>query len=985
MTELTRRFQHYEVLQRADGSAWELGRGAMGITYKAFDVNLCCDVALKVVVSALLDHPSARERFVREARAAAALRHRNVASVYHLGNDGEHFFYAMEFIDGETLDALVRRQGPLSAHATLRVILQVAKALVAAERQQLVHRDIKPTNVMIVHEDADEEMTVKVIDFGLARPVTGSDDHTSSLTIGGFVGTPQYASPEQLEEEGLDARSDIYSLGVTAWYLLTGQPPFVGSLATVCQQQVHKPPPWQLLPANLPGCVRDLLGRMLEKKPADRPQNARELRAEIEDCLNQVPPDERPFAAAFVTDIGQSTVQGPTNSLTSHSTVPPPETVANDRYRLIRLAQELPGSRVYQACDEADGRQPVTIRTLPPHIAQAADFAEDIRLVLAAPHPRLVHIFSEEKGAGTFPAFLVEEALVGFSLRDLLAARKGTLPVAEALRLLSQAADAASHAAGRSLDHLDLALHHVQIHFPFAERQADGTTTVGALLTLPVERWPHWTLKVHPFSTEWHAPELKTWAGEMTLIPHGDSPHLPVDPATASANNYPRLLAGLAYELLGGSPLTKGTAAPGRTGYNALPSLNERANTILSQALTDPSAFQNCGEFFEALDSALTSEKGSARSGSFSAAPTATPGTEFRPSTVPPPPTVGLEASVRPLSIPPLPRRPATVPPTVGGSTVSGTDTGSVAELFEEDLFRSEVAGAVGEGSVWDRLAMNHGEPARPGRWIFAMVTVAVVFVGVFAAVLAMLLHAPPARPVRSMGGSKLPLVATPPPPTVRPTLRDVAPTPSVPRSEPVPSPTPPLPTVVPVPSPPVIAVAPLPPPSPVPEESAPPAAPVPEPMIALHLDSVPPGAEVRLEGRMLGITPLDTTLRSGDHELVASYKGIATHKTIRLNPDQPRANEKIMLMRPDLVPSNVLTSSPTARPPRANPLAERRPNERPPGRVEPALPVGPPSRETPVPVRRPRPLQPFEADRADNPVRRNAVPASPAPDDEDE
>ena len=108
-----RSFQHYEILRRADGSAWELGRGTMGITYKAFDVNLCCEVALKVVNAALLDAPNARERFVREARAAAALRHRNVASVYHLGNDGERFFYAMEFIDGETLDALVRRKGPL--------------------------------------------------------------------------------------------------------------------------------------------------------------------------------------------------------------------------------------------------------------------------------------------------------------------------------------------------------------------------------------------------------------------------------------------------------------------------------------------------------------------------------------------------------------------------------------------------------------------------------------------------------------------------------------------------------------------------------------------------------------------------------------------------------------------------------------------------------------------------------------------------------
>ena len=182
MTEPARSFQHYEVLRREDGTPWELGRGAMGITYKAFDVNLCCEVALKVVSSALVENTEARERFVREARAAAALRHRNVASVYHLGNDGEHFFYAMEFINGETLDALVRGGGPLSVENALRVILQVARALAAAERQHLVHRDIKPANLMVTHEDADEETVVKVIDFGLAtgggdRPAFPAPDH----------------------------------------------------------------------------------------------------------------------------------------------------------------------------------------------------------------------------------------------------------------------------------------------------------------------------------------------------------------------------------------------------------------------------------------------------------------------------------------------------------------------------------------------------------------------------------------------------------------------------------------------------------------------------------------------------------------------------------------------------------------------------------------------------------------------------------------
>src|SRR6201982_2031188 len=105
------RYQHYEVLKRVDGNLWELGRGAMGITYKAFDTNLRCNVALKVITGTLLEDATAAERFLREARSTAQLRHRNVASVFHLGRHGSGYFYAMEFIDGETLDARVKREG----------------------------------------------------------------------------------------------------------------------------------------------------------------------------------------------------------------------------------------------------------------------------------------------------------------------------------------------------------------------------------------------------------------------------------------------------------------------------------------------------------------------------------------------------------------------------------------------------------------------------------------------------------------------------------------------------------------------------------------------------------------------------------------------------------------------------------------------------------------------------------------------------------
>ena len=263
-------FDHYQTLTREDGSPVELGRGAMGITYKAFDTNLRVNVALKVINSKLLESSVAQQRFLREARAAAQLRHPNVASVFHLGTSGNAFYYAMEFVDGETLESFIRREGPVSPVMALRITLQVTRALAAATRHHLVHRDIKPANLMLVKDD--DEFLVKVIDFGLAKSIKHTDDEDlATLSMGGFVGTAHFASPEQLEEKEIDVRSDIYSLGVTLWYMLAGQVPFGGSLAQVMSQHLHKPPPLERL-QNVPACLRALVAHMIEKNPLKRPQ-----------------------------------------------------------------------------------------------------------------------------------------------------------------------------------------------------------------------------------------------------------------------------------------------------------------------------------------------------------------------------------------------------------------------------------------------------------------------------------------------------------------------------------------------------------------------------------------------------------------------------------------------------------------------------------------------------------------------------------------
>src|ERR1700741_628228 len=182
----TDKFEHFVIKRHPDGSFWELGRGAMGVTYKAFDTNLRSDVALKVINSQFLNSETARQRFLREARSAASLRHPNVATVFHLGNAEGGFYYAMEYVEGETVERRIQREGPLPSELALRITRQVCRALIAADRQKLVPRDIKPSNLMLVVDDDDDRLLVKVIDFGLAKSLVSAADQSLTISMGGF-------------------------------------------------------------------------------------------------------------------------------------------------------------------------------------------------------------------------------------------------------------------------------------------------------------------------------------------------------------------------------------------------------------------------------------------------------------------------------------------------------------------------------------------------------------------------------------------------------------------------------------------------------------------------------------------------------------------------------------------------------------------------------------------------------------------------------
>jgi len=307
------RFGVYEIDCHTDGSLCELGRGAMGVTYRATDTSLQRKVALKIIKTDIAERSAdARERFVREARAAAGLRHENIAVIHQFGMRLEtgQYFYAMELIEGETLDDRVRRAGPLDARTTIGIAQQVTSALGAAEKHGLVHRDLKPANLMLINADDSEVIgrnqmgskrsklralrrsgipVVKIIDFGLAKAFHTETD-PKSLTHDRFVGTPAFASPEQFEHSALDVRSDIYSLGETLWFALTGKTPFAGrTLSEIHRaQKSNALPTEQLKAAHVSHHLKSLLESMLAFEPASRP-GTHELAA----CLKRCSPDVR--------------------------------------------------------------------------------------------------------------------------------------------------------------------------------------------------------------------------------------------------------------------------------------------------------------------------------------------------------------------------------------------------------------------------------------------------------------------------------------------------------------------------------------------------------------------------------------------------------------------------------------------------------------------------------------------------------------------
>ncbi|HWB06790.1 MAG TPA: protein kinase [Verrucomicrobiales bacterium] len=532
------RFGNYEVLTRPDGKPYELGRGGFGRTYRARHSFLGTEMALKVIIDRLAFDEAAKKRFLKEAREHARLNHPGIARIADFGEAEGTFFYAMELCPDGDLKEYVKKTGPVPPVEALQLIRQTAEALYYAHRRNILHRDIKPSNLLLVFGEATPQ--VKLIDFGLVKRIVkvSADetiDHESASQW-----SPAFASPEQIREHALDERTDVFSLGMTAWFLIQGGGPMEGATMEIVQERLGPASYEPRLPASLTGRLRAIVARMVEKDTAVRYRNFGELLEDLRQALDGAP--ELPSEPRKE--------RGPLSLADRFTLQPAGRVYLGEVFRGLDRQNQTP-VRVTVVYKEHDPG--ITTQT-----------AEKVKALAASQPPGLVPILEMTEFAEGWA--VIEEETTGSSVAEVLR-REGTVSFAKLTAVLWDAATG-----------LDAAVECGATPAPLEQALLEGVAAQG-----PVD-WSiaqiHIPLQLASSNEEW------TESADVTIDQQQTSPL--------------KSFAGLVYLAVGGRHATAQSFFSS-SAYIAIPGLSSNGNRVLSACLAGEGKTADCRSLMQAL------------------------------------------------------------------------------------------------------------------------------------------------------------------------------------------------------------------------------------------------------------------------------------------------------------------------------------------------------------------------------------------------
>jgi hypothetical protein len=591
-------FGNFDIINDAEGRPISLGKGTFGRTYQARHRYLDTVVALKIITERYAADAGVRQRFLTEARAVAKLSHPHIARLYDFGEMDGVLHYAMEYCGGGSLADHVAKHGPLGLRHVVEVGQQIAGALKCAHNGGFIHRDLKPSNIMLTEPKGP--LFTKLIDFGLVQPslpgATRSFSDDQSADGARFLGTPLFASPEQLREEPMDVRTDLFSLGMTLWYLLLACPPENGSSAEIAASRLSSDSYGSCLPGDLPPPFRDVLTRLLEKDRKNRFASAAEVFGAFNLCAAALgfrrARDYTDPAAELVDwdetaapekDLAQSAVPEPIEVQTVDAKL-------DSEFRIFtRINEDFTGLNYIAEPQDTPG-PPVILHVLHPMLLEDSASFERLRVhvaqLMALNLPEVIRI----EGIRAFSDYvsILLEKPEGSDLMSVLRNQR-VVQLIEAAPMLETIADACDRLCATGLPGVQLAPGRIFLEWPDSAGSKD-TKGASQLSNARPKLYPRFlAVNEAPELARMNAPEDAS--STMTTDMLGDP---------GRADNMCEHFGTLVYRIVAGRncPIA---ASLSSQAYVAIPGLSEQANRLLSFVIAKQIESNSCGQILREI------------------------------------------------------------------------------------------------------------------------------------------------------------------------------------------------------------------------------------------------------------------------------------------------------------------------------------------------------------------------------------------------